>query len=107
MAKETEVFKLDLDTATLEKKAARVEQLMSDLKGKRGRGEDTTETERQLHKELDGMAKLGQQEKKAAGTTEELVKQKEKLGSAMRVVGSSAGGMVADIGGVIELMTPK
>jgi len=104
VADETEIFRLDLDTKALEQKAARVDQIVSEITAKRAKKEDTSDLERQLSKELDGIAQLGQQEKKQAGTTEELVKQKEKLGAAMRLVGSQASALVGDLGGVIELL---
>ncbi|MFH1730335.1 MAG: hypothetical protein ABIF82_01640 [Planctomycetota bacterium] len=101
---ETEVFRLDLDTSQIEKKAARVEQLVADIKGKRAKGEDVSDLERNLNKELDGLGKLAAQEKKAAGSTEELTKQKEKLGAAVRVMGGQFSGAVGDVGGLVELL---
>lgn len=101
---ETEVFKLDLDTTALEQKAARVDQLVAQIKQGKGRGEDVSELERSLNKELDGLAQLGRAEKKAAGSTEDLFKQKEKLGAVVRTLGGSFSGLVGDLGGVVELL---
>jgi len=104
MPDETEIFRLDLDTSQIERKAARVEQIVADIKTKRGKGEDVSDLEQSLNKELDSLGQLAQQEKRATTTTEDLVKQKEKLAAAMRMVGSQSSGLVGDLGGVIELV---
>ena len=52
-------------------------------------------------------AALGKGKKKseeAASATEDLTKQKEKLGAAVRMTGAQFGGAVGDIGNLVELM---
>ena len=104
MSNETEVFRFDLDTSALEQKAARVQKLIAEIKEGRASNRDVSELETSLAKELDGLAKLGQQEKKTGEATKELLQQKEKLGAVMRVAGSQAAGLVGDLGGVLELL---
>ncbi len=104
MGQETEVFKLDLDTTALEAKAARVQQLFAEIKQGKDRGEDVSKLEKQLHAELDGLMKVGKQEKKTADATGDLIKQKEKLGAVVRSLGGNFSGLIGDIGGVVELL---
>ncbi len=104
MGQETEVFRAELDVTDVEKKAERVQQLFTQIKQGKGRGEDVTALEKQLHVELDGLTKLGRQEKKTADATGDLIKQKEKLGAVVRSLGGNFSGLIGDLGGVVELL---
>jgi len=104
MPGEEEILKYTLDIGDVEAKGQRLQELLEQIKAKRAAKEDTSELEAQVGKEIDGLGKLADKEQEAAGTTEELTKQKDKLSSVMRVLGSQSAGMVGDLGGVVELL---
>jgi len=104
MPGDEEILKYTLDVSDVEAKAARLQELLEQIKAKRAAKEDTSELEAQASKEIDGLSKLADKEKEAAGATEELVEQKDRLGAVTRVLGTRFSGMVGDLGGVIELL---
>jgi hypothetical protein len=101
---EDEILKYRMDISDVEATAQRLNELLEQIRAKREQGEDTSELERQVTKELDAVGKVTSKEKEAAGATEELVKQKERLGSTVRMLGGRFSGFLGDLGGVIELL---
>ena len=104
MAKKRDVYEVDLDIAAVEKKAARLAQLVEDLKAKRASGQDASKLEEAVNKELDGIGKLAKAEKEQAGATEELVQQKDKLAGTIGILSGQMGGFIGQLGTVGELM---
>jgi len=104
MPSEEEILKYTLDLSDVEAKAARLIELLEQIKAKRAAGGDASELEAQVSKELDGLGKLAEKAKETAGATEELLKQKHKLAAVMRTLGSDSSALVGDLGGVIELL---
>jgi hypothetical protein len=104
MTGEEESFKYKLDISDAKAKAEELKQLLEEIKAKKAAGQDTSELEAQYAKEIDGLSKVSEKEKQAAGTTEELVKQKDRLGAVTRVLGARFSGLIGDLGGVIELL---
>lgn len=105
MSGEKEVLRYELDVTDVEAKAARLQQLLADLKAKSASGEDTSELERQISVELDELGRLAQAKKKDSSATEDLIRQKEKLGNVVAVAGGQFGGMISAIGGAVEAIT--
>ncbi|HUU98546.1 MAG TPA: hypothetical protein VM487_22660 [Phycisphaerae bacterium] len=104
MPHEEEILKYTLDVSDVEAKAARLNELLDQIKAKRAAKEDTSALEAQVGKELDGLGKLAEKEMETAGATEELTKQKQKLTAVARLLGGEFSGAVRDIGGMVELL---
>lgn len=104
MADEHEILKYSFDITDVEAKAQRILELQQQIATAKGKGEQTTELESQLNREIDGLGKLGTETKKTTGATEDLVRQKDKLAGVTRVLGARFGGMIGDLGGVVELL---
>jgi len=104
MPSEEEILKYVIDKSQAEAQLDQLQQRLEEFKAKRAAGEDTSEIEAQINKQITGLGKLADKEQETAGATEDLVKQKDKLSSVMRVLGGQSAGMVGDLGGVIELL---
>lgn len=81
-----------------------VKALTEEITAKRAAGQDVSELEVKLGREVDALGKLGQKEKEAAGETENLLRQKDKLANVVSVLGGRFGGLVGQLGGVVEMM---
>ncbi|MFH1749111.1 MAG: hypothetical protein ABIG44_18930, partial [Planctomycetota bacterium] len=104
MADEHEILKYQLDITDVESKAQRILELQQQIATARAAGEQTNELESQLNKEIESLGKLGEQEKKAVSTTDELTRSKDKLANTVTLVGGRFGGMIGQLGGVVELL---
>ncbi|HUU97084.1 MAG TPA: hypothetical protein VM487_15200 [Phycisphaerae bacterium] len=105
MPSEEEILKYTLDVSDVEAKAGRLNELLEQIKAKRAAGGDASELEAQVGKELDGLGKLADKEKEAAGATEDLLGQKQKLTAVVRLLGGEFSRVVGNLGGVVALLT--
>lgn len=104
MADQKEILRYEFDITDVEAKTAKLRQMMDEIKAKRGAGEDTSELEAQFHKEADALGRSTQATKQASGATEDLVRQKDKLANVVSLVGGQFGGLVGQLGNVVELI---
>lgn len=99
-----EILRYELDLADVEAKAQRLRLLTEQMREATSKGQDTGELQKQMQGELDGLASMGIEQKKAATSTEELIRQKEKLTSVVSLLGGSFGGAVGQIGNMIQML---
>lgn len=104
MAEQREVFKVDFDVSDVERKLARVRELMEQISAGRAAGGDVTRFERELEVEFQSMGKLGQATRDTGGATGDLIKQKEKLASVVGLLGGRFGGTIGQLGNMVELL---
>lgn len=103
MAGQPEVMRYELDITDVQAKAARIQDLLGKIASGRARGVATDELERQLENEFNALAKSTGKTKEAQSSIEQLIKQKEKLGSVIAILGGQFGGFVGQLGNVAEL----
>ena len=101
----TEIMTYKLDLTDVEVKARRLQQIAEEIKAKRGRGEDTSVLEEGLKKEIDGFGRLIPAKQKDKSATDDVIRSKEKLAQTVALLGGSFGGLIGNLGGVVELLT--
>lgn len=104
MAEEKEILRYELDLADVEAKAQRLRILTEQMRAATAKGENTEELQQQIQGEVNALASMGAEQKKAASTTEELIRQKEKLTSVVGLLGGSFGGTVGQIANMIGML---
>ena len=101
---ETQIYRAELDISDFNTKADQLEAKIAQIRKGRANNEDTSALEKDLAKEFDGLANVIRQQEKAGASTEDLLKQRERLGAVVRSLGGSFSGLIGDLGGVIELL---
>jgi len=97
-------FKFTLDITDVEAKAARILDLLQKIAAGRTAGKPTTELEKQLQAEFTALERSTGKTKEAQSAIVELTRAKEKLGSVVGLLGGQFGGVVGQIGNVLELL---
>ncbi|MCC6360402.1 MAG: hypothetical protein IT450_16810 [Phycisphaerales bacterium] len=103
MSSSPEMMPYKLDITDVEAKAARMQDLLGKIASGRAAKQDTSELEKQLLGEMEAMSKSTGKTKEADSAIQTLVKQKEKLGSVVGLLGGQFGGLIGQLGNVIEL----
>lgn len=104
MPNEEEILRFKFDLTDVEAKVKRLQQLLEEIKAKRAAGEDVSKLEVQFNKELDGLSAVTRKQEQASTSTQDLIKQKEKLANVVQLVGGRFSGMIGALGGVVELL---
>ncbi|MGD8450695.1 MAG: hypothetical protein PVJ57_02655 [Phycisphaerae bacterium] len=104
MAEEKELLKVELDVAEALARAEKLKQTLEELDKVRAAGGDTTGLEARLNQEVNALGAVVVQQKQNAGTTEEVIRQKEKLASVVTMLGGRFGGLVGQLASVGELL---
>ncbi len=103
MSSSPEIMSYKLDITDVEAKAARMQDLLGKIASGRAAKQDTSELEKQLLGEMDALSKSTGKTKEAESAIQTLVRQKEKLGSVVSVLGGQFGGIVGQLGNIVEL----
>jgi len=104
VAEEREILRYELDLADVEAKAQRLRVLTEQMRAATAKGENTDELQQQIQNEVNALASMGAEQKKAASTTEELIRSKEKLTSVVALMGGTFGGTVGQIANMIGML---
>lgn len=98
-----EILPYRLDITDVEAKAARMQDLLGKIASGRATGQDTSELEKQLLREMEAMSKSTGKTKEADSAIKQLVSQKEKLSSVVSLLGGQFGGIIGQLGNIVEL----
>jgi len=104
MAEEKEILRYELDLADVEAKAQRLRILTEQMRAATAKGENTEELQKQIQGEVNALGAMGIEQKKAASTTEDLLRAKEKLTSAVSLMGGTFSGATGQVANMIQMI---
>jgi hypothetical protein len=100
-----EIWRLELDPSQMERAVQRVLDLTEQIKAKRAAGGDATALEAELQTQVDFLRQLQHEKKQDANATQDLMRAKGQLAAVVNLLGGSFGGLIGQLGGVIQLLT--
>lgn len=104
MPEEREILRYELDISDAERKAEDLQRTLANIETTRASGGDSSSLEKQAIREGEALGALTGKAEETGEATKDLLRQKEKLGAVVRILGGRFGGMVSDMASVVELM---
>lgn len=98
-----DLMRLELDTAQAEAKTRNLIELLGKVAIAGANKQDTSGLERQINAEVEVLSRSTGKTKEAQSTIEAVIKQKEKLGSVIAVLGGQFAGYTGQLGNVVQL----